>query len=412
MKDIEEVFREYMDLQDRATTKRLAELSTVQEASQNQFLIALTSKLYDKIQEKATQIDFSSVEMSRGDITKIQNYQSIMDCLDILRKIVIEYKEPPVAVDNVINAVVNLKVRKAMFTKAFVLGSSLPILTYDNISTAIVESTSFLITTCIEYIKDPDADTFQMALDKTAYNRTRENLLFKTLADFNKSCASKQLDAAMNLVMNKAMANREAADMADQVEVKGNSPFLTDEEIKADKVVAIHDDNDNKLDEGFGATLKYTATYLFEKTLLWIAKLFIPFIRTITYYYYFHKQKISNYYEDLANFTEMNAYKVLQNQDIPEEKRKEIFKKQMALAQKYRRRANEMSIDYTKSKKQAEDQQKKEDKKYTSDDVENDSDNGDNGDYGSIFEARITEYCGPIDYSSPFESAKSILTSN
>lgn len=413
MKDMEAIFHEYMDLSDRATNKRLCELESLEEAGQNQFLVALTSKLYDKIQEKATKIDYSSVEYSRGDITKIQNYQSITDCIDILRKIVLEYKESPFAIDTISNAVDNLKFRKNLFTKAFVIGSSLPILTYDNIAMAIVESTAFMITTCIEYIKDPEVDNFQMALDKAAYAKTRQNLLFKTLGDFNNACASKQLDNAMNLTMNKAVANREAADLADaklgqEIEVKKDHPYLTDEEIANDKMVAIHDDKEN-VDEGFGVVIKNTFTYLFEKTILWIAKLFIPFIRQITYYYYFHKQKISNYYDDLATFTELNAYKVLQNQDITEEKRKEIFEKQMKLVKKYRKRANEMSIDYTTSKRNAERQESEEAKRFKAEDIDKDAEkNGDNGDYGSIFEAAITEGLGPLVYESPFDH-KNIL---
>ena len=180
--EVSEVFREYLDL---STLDNLRLVNRLNEASQNQFLVALTSKLYDKIQAKATKIDYSSVEYSRGDITKIQNYGQIVEALDILKRIVIEYHENPASVDTVIDAIKNLINMKRLFSKAFVIGSSLPILVYNNMAMAVVESTSFLISCCIEYIKDPGSETFGAALDKTAYQKTGQNLLFRSLADFN-----------------------------------------------------------------------------------------------------------------------------------------------------------------------------------------------------------------------------------
>ena len=59
--EVSEVFREYLDL---SNLENLRLVNSLNEASQNQFLVALTSKLYDKIQAKATKIDYSSVEYS------------------------------------------------------------------------------------------------------------------------------------------------------------------------------------------------------------------------------------------------------------------------------------------------------------------------------------------------------------
>ena len=96
LSDINEIIRENMDMNDSDTVKRL---SVMMEGNQNLFLVALTSKLYDKIQEKATRIDFSTIEISRGDITKIQNYKSLVECVSIIKKIVLEYKESTEAID-------------------------------------------------------------------------------------------------------------------------------------------------------------------------------------------------------------------------------------------------------------------------------------------------------------------------
>lgn len=402
---LSEIIRENMDLSDKDTLKKVVSLK---ESGQNQFLVALTSKLYDKIQEKATSIDYSTVEASRGDITKIQNYKSIYECLDIMRGIVVEYKETTAPIDTVVAAVKNLSDRKAMFQKAFNIGSSFPILVYNNMALAVVESTSFLISTCIEYIKDPGAETFQMALDTVAYNKTMQNLLFKSLSDFNNSCTNKDLDNALGLIMSKAIARRESADMSDrmmQTQIAKNHPYLTDEDIKNGVQVVLGDVEN--IEEGFGTAFKATAGYLYDKALLSIAKIFVPFVRHIVYFFYLQKQKISDYYGDMADFLQMNAYNVLQNEEIPEAKRKKIYAEQMKKAEKFRKRSNEMNIDYTTTKRNADKLEADEARKFKAEDIESDN-NNDNGDetvedYGSIFEASITEGIGPWKFESPFD---------
>ncbi len=280
LSDLNSVIREHMDLTDRDTVNKM---TLVTEANQNLFLVALTSRLYDKIQEKATRIDFSSIEQSRGDITKIQNYKSMCECVDIIRKIVREYKESTIPVDTVVDAIKNVKDRNKMFGKAFVIGSSLPMLTYNSVCLSIVESISFLISVCIEYIKSPGNDTFQMALDVTAYNKSQQNLLFTNLAKFNAACKSHELDNAMSLVMSQAVANREAADARyDAMEttpVVKDHPFLTDEEIASGNTVVVHDEDEKVQHEGVRTILAYAG----NKVLLWIVNIFLRFIRPLVY---------------------------------------------------------------------------------------------------------------------------------
>ena len=400
LSDLDSVIRENMDLTDRDT---LNKMTAVTEANQNLFLVALTSRLYDKIQEKATRIDFGTIEQSRGDITKIQNYKSMCECVDIIRKVVREYKESTVPVDIVVDAIKNVKDRDRMFKKAFVIGSHLPMLTYNSICLSIVESVSFLISVCIEYIKSPGNDTFQMALDVTAYNKTQQNLLFTNLAKFNASCKSHELDNALGLVLSQAVANREAADVAyasAETPVVKDHPFLTPEEIEAGDTVVVHDDDEKVQHEGVRAALSYAG----NKVLLWIAKLFIPMIRQIVYYHYFHKQKMQDYWSDQASLLEMNAMAVMSDQSRSEEERKKIYSRQMKIVERYRKRANEYNIDYTAAKKNAEKLESTESKKFKAEDLEKEYSEEEDYNYGSIFEADIAQDHG-ADFSPLFESA-------
>ena len=78
-KDFNALMHEHMDLSDRNTRRTILSLD---ESEQDQLVAALTSKLYDKIVEKVDSIDFGTIPRSRGDITKIENYASLMECID------------------------------------------------------------------------------------------------------------------------------------------------------------------------------------------------------------------------------------------------------------------------------------------------------------------------------------------
>ena len=159
--EFEIVMREHMDYSDRATLRAIAEAS---DDNQSQILTALTSKLYDLIVAKADKIDYSTIEKSKGVITKIQNYDQLVECVELIHDIVVQYKENTVSIDTVSTAIENIKKRETEFKKAFAIGSPIPILLYNNIVLSIVNSVSFMIATCIEYVKSPTANTFDIAL--------------------------------------------------------------------------------------------------------------------------------------------------------------------------------------------------------------------------------------------------------
>lgn len=384
LNDFNQIMREYMDYSDSDTVHAIAEAS---DNNQNQMLVALTSKLYDLITAKADKIDFSSISRSRGDITKIENYEKLVECIDVIRNIVISYKEDTRPVDVVSIAIENLKTRVNMFKKAFVIGSSLPMLTYNTIGLSIVYSVSFLISTCIEYIKEPGAETFKMALDTVAYNKTDSNLLFTNLESFNEGCKSGDFDKAMELVISQSKIKREST----EIEVQPDAPFLTPEQIQNNTV--LHDEDDDSDDskvnvsEGLGAQAaifawKHKAAiaavgYLATRGLIFLAKYAIPMLRNLVYFIFSTKQKISDFWAVQADMLEMNAYQLQYSETMDVDKKKSIIEKQLKIANKWKARANKWSVDYTISKKNAEKIASDEVKKYTTSDIDyiNNNDN-------------------------------------
>lgn len=349
--------KEHLDYSDPEIIKALTEAVDAED----KIIIAITSKLYDKIEEKYEKIDFGSISRSRGDITKIEKFESMNECIEIIRRLVVEYKQDTYPVDVVATAITNVKKRTSTFKKAFVMGAKVPMMLYNTIGLAIVESVSFLISTCVEYVKVPNSETFQMALDTVAYSNTTRNLLFNTLADFNQACVNTEFDSTLEVCMKQAKIRMEST----TVDVMQDNPFLNPEDIESDdKEVVVHDNDEEKKKEeeevvpedalkesdiniGTGASILARAAYF-------VARLLIPLIRNITYFFYSRKQKKSDYYTAQAELLQMNAMQLQYNTSIDEEKRKKVFEKQMAIVDKYRERANRYSIDYSMAKKSTE----------------------------------------------------------
>lgn len=191
MDDFNLLIRENFDIMDTPTRKCVVAL---EDAEQSQLLSALSSALYDKIVEKVDKIDFGTIPRSRGDITKVDGFDQTEECLKIMRQLVIEYKEDPAIVDSILTAIENIKNRKNIFMKAYALNIEMPMVFYNLIVMAIEQSVSFLIAVCIQYIKDPSSQSMVAALDKVAYNNTKDNLLYEQISKFNETCASGDLD--------------------------------------------------------------------------------------------------------------------------------------------------------------------------------------------------------------------------
>jgi uncharacterized UPF0160 family protein len=119
--EYDQLIREHFDLTDSYTRKYITSLK--EDAQQDQLLNALSSALYEKIVSKVDDIDFGTIPLSRGDITKVQGFASTEECLNIIRNLVIQYKQNPTIVDVVISAVNNIIERKALFIKGYALNA-------------------------------------------------------------------------------------------------------------------------------------------------------------------------------------------------------------------------------------------------------------------------------------------------
>ena len=206
MNECSQIIREHFDMTDNYTRRFIASLN---ESGQEQLIAALSSALYDKIVAKVDDIDFGTIPQSRGDITKVQGFTNTEQCIDIIRKLVIQYNQKTDIVDSIISAINNIRDRKDLFTKAFNIKADMPIMIYNLMVLAVERSVSLIIATCIQFVKDPTSSTVKTALDKVAYEKTMDDMLFKQLISFNALCKTGTMDKTLNSSMKSKSVHEE-----------------------------------------------------------------------------------------------------------------------------------------------------------------------------------------------------------
>ena len=411
--DIDQVLRENFDISDKATRKYLVSLD---EDDKSAVATALASALYDKIVKRVDDIDFGTIPKSMGDITKIDGFDNTVECLNIIKNLVIEYKESTEVVDTVINSVENIKSRKATFMRGFATKTNLVTTTYNLMVLAIEHSVSFLISICIEYIKNNDTKTIDMALDKTAYNNAHDNLLFEQLVSFNSSCGSGELDSCFAELFSakpvkedgeiyvsaekEPEANRvEIIDKSDDNSGLFSGEFDYNEPTNIEPIIPENDDaevtsEEDDIDYDFsedeskpafetpivtneltlasglliGAAIVIGGKYIIRGS-VYLIKVLIPKLRHLTYFFIHARVKISDDLAIQAQMLEMNAYKLqFEDSSIDEDKKKKIVTRQLKTAENLKKWSNKFAIDNKSAEKKTKESEKEEDKKAKTND--------------------------------------------
>ena len=188
--------------------------------------------------------------------------------------------------------------RVPLFTKAYKLNVELPMIVYNTITLSIISSVSYMISSCIEFIKEPNGG-FDIAIDKVSAVKAKDCILFKDLDKFNSICANGQLDKSMEYV------------------IQMNSK--------------------NFVDGGFGIGAGAVA--------LGVILIIIPLMRELVFFFYYSRTKISNYFDAQATLLQMNAYNIENNLTRDDKTKKEIAKKQKTIADKFRGISNKIAIN-------------------------------------------------------------------
>lgn len=322
--DVNRGLNELFDITDSATRHQLMNMN---EAGHNSVLTSLTAKLYDHIVKKTHDIDYGEIPSTKGDITKLENYDDLIDAMAIIKDILKEYKQATGPIDTLTMALANVKSRKDLFMRGYSTNCDLIIAMYNNTALSIVAGLSYLIAACIEFIKAPKDDAFTISLDKVAYAKSKDHILYDSLEKFNRACASGQFDEAMNIVIG------------------------------------------NKVRKFTGVAIGVLAASAIG---IFVILNIIPILREMVYVLFSTRTSIADFCDIQADLIQMNAYNLEHNSTIDATEKAEIIEKQLAIADDFRDISNKVQIDRKRTDVEASSKIQASEKKYKLDDEGND----------------------------------------
>lgn len=331
----DKVLKEHFDTTDRRSIRTLLSLN---ESEQNQAMVALASKLYEKIVDKVDDIDFGTIPASKGDITKIGNFQEMRECIDIINNILVHYKQDNSQLVIVDKAIENLKSSKDIWEKAFAVNCEFAITFYNTIALSIVSAVSLLISSSIDFISEPGSNSFTISFDKVGYSKTKDKLLFDNLDKFNKSFAKGDIKRVMKEVVNTNASIKESC----------SSPVS--ESVALTAIVAV---------VGAGMLVGIILTVI------------IPILHELVNLFFCCKQDISEYFEVQAKTLQFNAEQLKYDYTKSEDQIKKIYDKQMKIVDKFKKISDKFAIKMNKADNDAKKiTQQERSVKYKSEDLE------------------------------------------
>lgn len=316
------IVTEYFDLSDKET---FSYLRSIEEADQNKVMIALTSKLYDHLVEKVDDIDFGDIPKSRGDITKLPNYEKVVDCISIIRGILENARQDLEPVITLEDAVKNLNEYKEIFVKGYQLNMELPMVVYNTMVLSIYSGISIMISSCIEFVKATDDTGFDIALDRVQLKKTKDALIFRDLKALNSSFEHGTLPKALEQMLRQNTKN-----------LVGTSTIVSIATIGAVMGVILN---------------------------------IIPILRELAFYFYYSRTKVADYFDAQSALLQMNAYNLASKAADDSKDVEEIKKKQLKIADKFKKISNAIAIKNNKAEVSAEKETKDLEKKLKITDV-------------------------------------------
>jgi len=339
-----QIVNEIYDLSDYETKKKVLFCNEAKKVSN---IEGIVGKLYEHIKSNCDAIDFGTIPKSKGIITRVENWPQLLDCIATIKELVLAYNEDPKLVDTISTAIDNIQKRERIFTKAFALNIGFPIMMYNVTVTSIVSGVSLLITSSIEYIKNGH-DSFMMSFDKSAYVKSKDHVLFQYVEEFNRECASGQLDKMMDACVKNNLT--ESADLE----------AVNEDAFTIGKIIGLAVTGIGLIIFGF------------------------KILRVFIYWLLRMKMKISDWFYAQAVFLQVNAENLkYRTDDKGDDHKKVVYQRQMKWVETFNKIANSLALKDSKAQKEA----KQDEDEYMRKRRYEDDDNGssDDSDDGGLF---------------------------
>ena len=308
-------------LENCTTFKDRNEVHALTESQHAKVSNVVLSNLYKSIIEKG-HVDFESIPVSRGRISKYDGLENMLASLQIVDEIANKttIKVPEVKI--IQDAIANIEACGDLFEKGFRYDKEFIMMTYSSLVLACVESTSGILSSYIDFMKRPDQIQFKV-LDPKGKPYAK---LITILDNFNNSVKSGEFRRTMAHVL----------------ETEGNN------------------------------LVGMTATAAIGKSLVFLGglALIIPAIREIIFMFYYSRMRVSEYLKQQAMFVNAHRVNVEMNAAIPARKKQEILKKQEKMINDLNKISEKIRVDYAVSSNKANAEIAGANKKFTLNDTQ------------------------------------------
>ena len=329
-----EAFTKHFDMSDNHTRRTIMSMN---EADQSSLLASLTSKLYDNIVSKVDDIDYGEIPMTKGDVTKLSNYDKLCECIALMRDILKQFQQDTAPIDEIRIALDYILKYRDIFMRAYKLNVELPIIMYNTMVLSIINAVSYMIATSVEFIKTPNKDSFEVTLNKVAFAKTKSHMLYTNIKRFNKCCSNKDFEKSMNHVINQYVAKHEGA-------VLGTA----------------------------GAALAglWASSNLFKVgAILALITAIIPIMRELIFLFYYTRMRVSEFFDIQADLLQVNASNIENNETMDASKKEKIVNGQMKVVGFFRNLASKIAINGRKAEVDASKDIEASNRKMNIDDV-------------------------------------------
>lgn len=266
---------------------------SLQENDKKNLSVDLINSVVDSIKEKSNNIKMEEIEKTKGDISRIKNFEDIKDSVRFLTKLYNIENNAPDIIPNLNQALINLDKYKKEFQEAYRQDNFLLKTYYESVVFSLIFSITYLVTNAIKYKQDK-AGNLIMSFEDDLEKGTDTNYTFNSVRKFNKYIE----DGKFEKFTNKSL------------------------------------DNENFF-AAVGAGLSIIILTFF----------FVWTIRQIIYFIYFTRAKVSDYLNSIANYVELNKESISSDDDAKE--------KQAKLASKLRDVADKIDVQKRKGNAEA-----------------------------------------------------------
>lgn len=288
------------------------------ESVQSEVAEKVLDKVFSMTIGKYNKINFADIEKTRGDITKLKFYKNLEECINTLKEIhkVTNKLEILPTIELAIQNIIKLKPN---FEKSFRVQNNCGIMIYNLITYAIMETTSYVIATSINFLSEDEI----IISDVNA-----NDVLVDSLNRFNKLSADGSIYKFISEAEKEVLTEGIGFNVARFIKnYKGSVLNKMTEESVAGKPIT-----KGKLAIGIGVGL------------IVLMAVIVPVVRNIAYFIYNTKHKISETAEVQANMLELNI-KILVDKGVEPK----IIARQQKWVDRFKKIAEKFALDTEKA---------------------------------------------------------------